>query len=429
MASLRDHSQEAKRALLRHTIVGALLWVLIGALLPSTLEAREPSPGHDRGMSTAQRVFEAAGDKVVVIRGDGPHGERQGSGVVIHSAASVAQVVTAWHVVRDSKSVNVIHQGNRMVGHIAYADESLDLAIILVNGKDLSAVPVAVGTDDMPVGYELFAIGSPLGLENTITQGLFSGHRYIGGVRMLQTDATVAPGSSGGGLFDEGGTLVGVVVSRPSEGEGFAFAIDASVLNSIQRGVTVFSVLVGVLRSTENRDDLAFLVQNTPSFVHWLMTADTGSGVPLVDSFGDIVVDSITQYGGNFVTGLSESPEFLALVDGTVDRFKREVHRHEQAPPREPSASPGPRSGGTVTLVCSFYEIMGEQHELKVEIDFDQNTINGHPLVATEGRIFYPTGNEDFVMYLDRFSGTLIGVFESGSMEVGECKPIDSRRF
>jgi serine protease Do len=81
-----------------------------------------------------------------------------------------------------------------------------------------------------PVGTDVLAIGSPIGLEGTVTRGVLSGIRRTNGVVLLQFDAAINPGNSGGPLMTDSGVVLGVNTMRlvPSEFEGMGFAIAIS---------------------------------------------------------------------------------------------------------------------------------------------------------------------------------------------------------
>ena len=90
-----------------------------------------------------------------------------------------------------------------------------------------SSAPSQLGSADaLSVGERVFAIGSPLGLERTVTEGILSTKtRQMGGDLYLQTTAQINPGNSGGPLFNMGGEVVGVTNMKITFGEGLGFAI------------------------------------------------------------------------------------------------------------------------------------------------------------------------------------------------------------
>ncbi len=157
-----------------------------------------------------------------------------GSGVII---STDGYIVTNHHVIDGASSVTVrLTDGTTLSAAIVGADESSDIAVLWVQtDRELSAVEMGCSAD-LIVGEPVFAIGNPLGsLGGTLTDGIISATARqvtIGGASMtlLQTNAAVNPGNSGGGLFNMAGQLIGVVNAKYSqedvEGLGFAIPID-----------------------------------------------------------------------------------------------------------------------------------------------------------------------------------------------------------
>ncbi len=140
----------------------------------------------------------------------------QGSGVIVNSNGLI---VTNYHVIADAVSARVqLHNGDIYDSvEIAETDERKDLAVLKIKATDLPIVALA-GIDTIKVGSTLYALGSPRGLEGSLSQGVVSSIRPISefdsrltGFRVIQFTAPVSHGSSGGPLIDEYGQLVGVV--------------------------------------------------------------------------------------------------------------------------------------------------------------------------------------------------------------------------
>ncbi|OKI18717.1 signal protein PDZ [Saccharothrix sp. CB00851] len=137
-----------------------------------------------------------------------------GSGVVFRSDV----VVTNQHVVGEQQDVVVEYaDGQQSPGEVLATDEVTDLAVVRTERKDL---PVPEYREELPrPGDPVLALGSPLGFENTVTAGIVSGlRREIPGsaaqtralVDLIQTDAPISPGNSGGALLDTAGRVVGI---------------------------------------------------------------------------------------------------------------------------------------------------------------------------------------------------------------------------
>ncbi|MEV6842784.1 trypsin-like peptidase domain-containing protein [Actinoplanes sp. NPDC051411] len=188
--------------------------------------------------------------------------EGLGSGVVYRSDGVL---VTNAHVVGTAKQVQVsFADGTKVPGQVTGSDDLTDLAVVKVQRSGLPAVTVR---PDLPsAGETALAIGSPLGFENTVTEGIISGvSRQIpasttGGrplVDLIQTDAAISPGNSGGALIDRQGRLVGLneAYIPPSAGAvSIGFAIPASTVTDVAgqllRNGTVAHPFLGVTLTT-----------------------------------------------------------------------------------------------------------------------------------------------------------------------------------
>lgn len=110
-----------------------------------------------------------------------------------------------------------------------------DIALLQLDMTELKAdlpEPVVINnSDDLRVGDLVFAIGNPLGLERSVTQGIVSSAtRTMGHLRLIQTDASINPGNSGGPLFNARGEVVGIVCAGATMFDGLAFGIPANEL-------------------------------------------------------------------------------------------------------------------------------------------------------------------------------------------------------
>ena len=104
-------------------------------------------------------------------------------------------------------------------------DPRRDLVLLKVKGEGLPTVAMG-DSDSLVVGDEVFAIGTPRGLAQTLSSGLVSAIRdFDEGYRRIQTTTPISPGSSGGGLFDDGGRLVGITRSLRDDGQNLNFAV------------------------------------------------------------------------------------------------------------------------------------------------------------------------------------------------------------
>ncbi len=190
------------------------------------------SPPEER---TVRELVRQLGESVVQVKTPGG----LGSGFILNEDGSL---ITNFHVIEGETqiSVEVYHQttGNlerktyRQVRILAI-NKFADLALLRIEDEDapqFKTVPVG-DSDQLAVGERVFAIGSPLGLERTVTEGILSTKtRLIDGGLYLQTNAQINPGNSGGPLFNLRGEVIGVTNMKLLFGEGLGFAIPADTV-------------------------------------------------------------------------------------------------------------------------------------------------------------------------------------------------------
>jgi S1-C subfamily serine protease len=156
---------------------------------------------------------------------------RQGSGFLVSQDGLIA---TNYHVIRGAHRGRVIFGNGSTfpVEGVAAADPEADLAILKIEGNEFTCLELA--PNELPaIGSKVFAIGSPLGLTNSLSEGLVSAHRSLGGYGsgLIQTTASISHGSSGGPLLRPDGKVVGVTTLHVREGEGLNFAVRVEELS------------------------------------------------------------------------------------------------------------------------------------------------------------------------------------------------------
>jgi S1-C subfamily serine protease len=111
---------------------------------------------------------------------------------------------------------------------------------------------VTIGTSETRVGQRVYAIGSPQGLELTLSEGLVSALRQTTNGSIIQTTAPISPGSSGGGLFNANGQLVGIVTFQSRTGQNLNFALPAHWISEMKPRDATGEVSAPVARSANS---------------------------------------------------------------------------------------------------------------------------------------------------------------------------------
>lgn len=159
----------------------------------------------------------------------------QGSGIIINSRG---YILTNHHVVAGSQQLQVrLNDGRQVTGKLIGSNSKFDLALVQVPAENLK--PAALGdSSKIRVGQWAIAIGSPFGLEQTMTVGIVSatGRSGLGQGTygdFIQTDASINPGNSGGPLLDINGQVIGINTMIVSQGQGIGFAIPVNTAKKL----------------------------------------------------------------------------------------------------------------------------------------------------------------------------------------------------
>ncbi len=165
-----------------------------------------------------------------------------GSGVIIAQEGKIGYIVTNNHVIDGATNIVVrLKDGTELNAKLVGTDAQTDLAVLTVETELKLTLAVLGDSNSLVVGQEVLAIGNPLGeLGGTVTNGIVSAlERQVtidgGNMTLLQTNAAVNPGNSGGGLFNMRGELIGVVNAKSSgdDVEGLGFAIPVNTVFEI----------------------------------------------------------------------------------------------------------------------------------------------------------------------------------------------------
>ncbi|MEI6078293.1 MAG: trypsin-like peptidase domain-containing protein [Verrucomicrobiota bacterium] len=189
-------------------------------------------------------------------------------------------LITNFHVIEGETeiSVEVYHQKNGQLDRETYKKVKIiainkfhDLALLHIednNAPKFKAITLG-SADSLSVGEGVFAIGSPLGLERTVTQGIISTKtRQLEGNLYLQTSTQINPGNSGGPLFNLAGEVVGVTNMKISFGEGLGFAIPVELVKNF----------------LDHRDAFAYSTDNPNNPFRYLEPPSRTRGAPMTEA-------------------------------------------------------------------------------------------------------------------------------------------------
>lgn len=145
----------------------------------------------------------------------------QGSAVAI----SETNLLTSCHVVSGNTIIVVKHKDIFDVAMVASGDLKKDKCVLKTSNRVLTPINRIRPYSTLKIGEQVFTVGSPSGLENTLGQGIISGLRKSKDQKLIQTTAQISPGSSGGGLFDRHGNLIGITTFMLKNSQALNFAV------------------------------------------------------------------------------------------------------------------------------------------------------------------------------------------------------------
>ena len=310
-----------------------------------------------------------------------------GSGVVV----AKGYVLTNYHVVEDASMLEVTSGDNTYSAAVAGYDESLDLAVLKV--EDLPLEPVVLGDSDaLKVGDWAICIGNPLDFTGTTTVGVISalnreitskstdayGRRTNNVNLMIQTDAAINAGNSGGGMFNVAGELVGVPSMKYTgsyysaatvEGIGMAIPINAAkpLIEEVLSGKTVAN---GATSADSTKDSSSVAPESRPRMgvkVQTISASNSGAvaagALPTGAYISEVEKDSPAEKAGLQVK------DIVVEVDGTIVSSSQEMV----------NAMASKKAGDTVEIKYfrmegdeskweSYDDIQGDYHTVTVEL-------------------------------------------------------------
>ena len=164
-----------------------------------------------------------------------------GSGVIV---SKEGHIISNHHVIAGMTEIRAqLPDGRNVAARLIGSDPATDIAVLKIDEKNIEALPLG-DSDELRVGQQVFAIGNPYGLDETVTRGVVSakGRRTANdsGVEVLQHDAAVNPGNSGGPLVNIRGQIVGInssIYTRTGGFQGISFAIPANTVRRVMDAI------------------------------------------------------------------------------------------------------------------------------------------------------------------------------------------------
>lgn len=257
----------------------------------------------------------------------------EGSGVIYKKSGNTAYIVTNNHVVSGSSALQVIlSSGKKVNASLVGSDSATDLAVLKINSADVKTVASFGNSNSIKAGQDVLAIGSPMGSEyaNTVTKGIISAkNRTLKAgtdgtiTSVIQTDAAINSGNSGGPLINMAGQVIGInsmKLSANTDGssvEGMGFAIPSnevvSIINQLIKkgGIERPALGLGMIDLSNISSDQQKTILKLPSSVtKGVVVAQVADG-SAADNAGIKKYDVITKIGN---TKVSDSSELRAAL-------------------------------------------------------------------------------------------------------------------
>lgn len=266
-----------------------------------------------------KRFFGGGGGSMVQ-----PDQQAAGSGVII---SKDGYIVTNNHVVDGATEITVtLNDRKNYKAKIIGTDVNTDLAIIKIDGNNLPVMSIG-NSDDVHLGQWVLAIGYPLNLDVTVTQGIVSAKSRNIDINQqgaapveafIQTDAAVNPGSSGGALVNTSGELIGItsaIASPTGSYAGYAYSIPANLMKKVVSDIMKFGSVqrgyLGISMAPEDLDNAKKKELGINDDINgvWVMETDPAGAAA---EAGILKGDAIIKINGDLVSTSSELSEMIA---------------------------------------------------------------------------------------------------------------------
>ena len=384
-----------------------------------------PMPAISKSILDAKSVYAKASSSVVMIEAITNKGKMQGSGVsIVNGEGRIDETkdefdeanlkpINSWiatnaHVVNGASEIVLKQGAGSYKATIEFLDEETDIALLKTDEAIIPMIDFA-NNSSKQTGEKVYAIGSPLGLENSISEGIISGTREKNGVFLIQTTAPISPGNSGGGLFDSEGKLIGITTFKLKGGENLNFAIDSSFVSEIFDAHALESSVERLSFIPSNSFEKYYLIK-------WLATTKDENGLSWWGSFNRRLsaktktgAHKFTEDGENWFKHLAES-----------------YSQYRNAHPVQPAEGGADSTGKTTTLVCLY----GKQ-EVTYKIDFIRSTVNGDAAKISDAEIQFQYKNSkgrETKVTINRYTGSAL--IAANDMYVsGKCQQVANKQF
>jgi S1-C subfamily serine protease len=278
-----------------------------------------------------------------------------GSGVLISAGG---RVLTAAHVVESADRVRIRFAGGAIVpARVIAADPLADLALLEAARVPPEAAVARIGdSDKVEVADQVFVVGAPYGISETLSVGYVSARRSsraepgdVAAVELFQTDAAIAPGNSGGPMFNMQGEVIGIVshsVSRSGGSEGIGFAVTTNAAREALLDAPPIWTGLSVLPLSGELARLLNLPQPAGLLVMHAAEDSPGARLGLRAGITPAVVGGVPlTLGGDIILAVAGTP-----IEANVANYRRIRDRLRQAQPGEPIDIVVLRAGRIVEL-------------------------------------------------------------------------------
>ncbi len=297
---------------------------------------------NDEDTSTAKAVAAKTLSSVATVNVASSSSSGLGSGVIYDSEG---HIITNYHVIEGAETITVTIDGTTYDAELVGSDSSSDLAVLKADLNGAVVTPMEIGdSSSVEVGDWVMSVGSPFGLEQSVSQGIVSAltrNTYLTSTsgntlytNLIQVDAAINPGNSGGALVDSEGKLIGICTLYTSSTESFAgigFAIPGNyavqVAEKIINGETVTHAHIGVSMQTVNEQNAKANKLSTTSGAYVAEVTEDGPAANAGIQKGDIItaIDGTKMSSADEVILAVRSHNIGDTVKVTVMRGSKEM--------------------------------------------------------------------------------------------------------